>query len=36
LMLLIAAILLTRIDVAKFKKQVEEPSFTNKIAITAE
>jgi len=36
LMLLIAAILLTRIDVAKFKKQVEEPSFTDKIAITAE
>jgi len=36
LMLLIAAILLTRIDVAKFKKQVEEPSFTDKIAMTAE
>ncbi|MBL8050943.1 MAG: MFS transporter, partial [Anaerolineales bacterium] len=36
LMLLIAAILLTRIDVAKFKKGVEEPSFTDKIAITAE
>jgi BCD family chlorophyll transporter-like MFS transporter len=36
LMLLTAAILLTRIDVAKFKKQVEEPSFTDKIAMTAE
>ncbi len=36
LMLLVASILLTRIDVAKFKKQVEEPSFTDKIAITAE
>jgi len=36
LLLLIAAILLTRIDVAKFKKQVEEPSFTDKIAMTAE
>jgi len=36
LLLLIAAVLLTRIDVAKFKKQVEEPSFTDKIAMTAE
>jgi BCD family chlorophyll transporter-like MFS transporter len=36
LMLLVASILLTRIDVAKFKKKVEEPSFTDKIAITAE
>lgn len=36
LLLFIAAILLTRIDVAKFKKQVEEPSFTDKIAMTAE
>lgn len=36
LLLLIAAVLLTRIDVATFKKKVEEPSFTDKIAITAE
>ena len=36
LLLLIAAILLTRIDVAKFKKQVEEPSFADKIALTVE
>jgi BCD family chlorophyll transporter-like MFS transporter len=34
LMLLVATIMLTRIDVDKFKKQVEEPSFTEKIAIT--
>lgn len=36
LLLLIAAVLLTHIDVAKFKKQVEEPSFTDKIAMTVE
>lgn len=36
LLLLIAAVLLTRIDVATFKKKVEEPSFTDKIAMTAE
>jgi len=36
LMLLVASILLMRIDVEKFKKKVEEPSFTEKIAITAE
>ncbi|KXK13165.1 MAG: PUCC protein [Chloroflexi bacterium OLB14] len=35
LMLLIASILLTRIDVGAFKKNVEEPSFTDKVAITA-
>lgn len=35
LMLLVACILLTRIDVGAFKKKVEEPSFTEKVAITA-
>ena len=32
LMLLIAAFMLYRIDVNAFKKQVEEPSFSEKIA----
>jgi len=36
LMLLIAAFMLYRIDVNAFKKQVEEPSFSEKIAIAAE
>lgn len=36
LMLLVATILLTRIDTEKFKKQVEEPTYTDKLAITAE
>jgi hypothetical protein len=36
LMLLIAAILLTRIDVSKFQKQVEDPSFVEKVALAAE
>lgn len=36
LMLFIAAILLTRIDVAAFKKQVNEPSFTEKAALASE
>jgi BCD family chlorophyll transporter-like MFS transporter len=35
LMLLIATFLLSRIDVSAFKKNVEEPSFTEKVAITA-
>lgn len=36
LMLLIAAIMLTRIDVSKFQKQVEDPSFIEKVALAAE
>jgi MFS transporter, BCD family, chlorophyll transporter len=36
LMLLIATIMLYRIDVNAFKKQVEEPSFVEKVAIAAE
>jgi BCD family chlorophyll transporter-like MFS transporter len=36
LMLLIAAFMLYRIDVNAFKKQVEEPSFSEKIAMAAE
>jgi len=36
LMLLVAAIMLTRIDVSKFQKQVEEPSFVEKVALAAE
>ncbi|MDP1548313.1 MAG: BCD family MFS transporter [Anaerolineales bacterium] len=36
LMLLIAAILLTRIDVAAFKKKVAEPSFADKVAAVAD
>ncbi|NJN80057.1 MAG: BCD family MFS transporter [Anaerolineales bacterium] len=35
-LLLIAAILLTRIDVAKFEKQVEKTNFTEKISLIAE
>jgi BCD family chlorophyll transporter-like MFS transporter len=35
-MLLIAAIMLTRIDVEKFKKSVEEPSFVEKVALAVE
>jgi MFS transporter, BCD family, chlorophyll transporter len=35
IMLLVACILLTRIDIGAFKKNVEEPSFTEKVAITA-
>ena len=36
LMLLIAAIMLYRIDVNAFKKKVQEPSFVEKVAIAAE
>jgi MFS transporter, BCD family, chlorophyll transporter len=36
LMLLIAAVLLTRIDVHKFQKGVEEPSFVEKVALATE
>jgi len=36
LMLLIAAVMLYRIDVNAFKKRVEEPSFTEKVALAAE
>jgi len=36
LMLLIAAIMLTRIDVEKFKQSVEEPSFVEKVALAVE
>lgn len=36
LMLLIAAIMLYRIDVKAFQKQVEEPSFVDKVAVVAD
>ncbi len=36
LMLLAAAIMLTRIDVKKFKKDVQEPSFAEKVAIASD
>jgi MFS transporter, BCD family, chlorophyll transporter len=36
LMLLIASIMLLRIDVSSFKKQAEEPSFVDKVALAAE
>ena len=36
LMLLIAAIMLYRIDVKTFRRQMEEPSFVEKVAMTAE
>ena len=36
LMLLIAAIMLTRIDVEKFQKGVEEPSFVEKVALASD
>jgi BCD family chlorophyll transporter-like MFS transporter len=36
LMLLIASIMLTRIDVSKFQKQAHEPSFPEKVALAAE
>jgi len=36
LMLFAAAIMLTRIDIQKFKKGVEEPSFAEKVALAAE
>ncbi|RPJ23210.1 MAG: MFS transporter, partial [Chloroflexi bacterium] len=36
LMLLIAAIMLYRIDVNAFRKQIEEPSFVEKVAMAAE
>jgi BCD family chlorophyll transporter-like MFS transporter len=36
LMLLIAAIMLTRIDVNRFKKNVEEPSFSEKVALASD
>lgn len=36
LMLFVAAIMLYRIDVAAFKRQVEEPSFVEQVAVTAE
>jgi MFS transporter, BCD family, chlorophyll transporter len=36
LMLLIAAVMLTRIDVEKFQKNVEEPAFAEKVALATE
>ncbi len=36
LMLFIAAIMLTRIDVQKFKNKTEEPSFTDKVALASD
>jgi BCD family chlorophyll transporter-like MFS transporter len=36
LMLLIASIMLARIDVSKFQKKAHEPSFSEKVAIAAE
>jgi BCD family chlorophyll transporter-like MFS transporter len=36
LMLLIAAIMLTRIDVQAFKNKVEEPSFVDKVALASD
>jgi BCD family chlorophyll transporter-like MFS transporter len=36
LMLLVAAIMLQRIDVSAFQKKAHEPSFTDKVALTAE
>jgi len=36
LMLLVAAIMLTRIDVKKFRKNVEEPSFGEKIGLAVD
>jgi BCD family chlorophyll transporter-like MFS transporter len=36
LMLLVASIMLLRIDVSSFKKQAEEPSFVEKVALAAE
>jgi hypothetical protein len=36
LMLLIAAIMLTRIDVHKFQKNIEEPSFGEKIGLAVD
>jgi BCD family chlorophyll transporter-like MFS transporter len=35
-MLLIAAVMLTRIDVGKFRKNAGEPSFVEKVALAAE
>jgi hypothetical protein len=35
-MLLAAAIMLTQIDVKKFQKNVEEPSFVEKVALAVE
>jgi hypothetical protein len=34
-MLLIAAIMLTQIDVNKFQKSIQEPSFVEKVALAA-
>ena len=36
LMLLIAAIMLTRIDVSTFRSQAEEPAFVEKVALAAD
>ncbi len=36
LMLLVAVVMLTRLDIQKFKKGVEEPSFVEKVALAAE
>ena len=36
LMLFVAAIMLTRIDVAAFRKQVNDPSFTDKVALASD
>ena len=36
LMLFIAAIMLYRLDLTAFRKQVEEPSFVDKVAVAAE
>ena len=36
LMLLIAALMLTKIDVNKFQKSIEEPSFIEKVALAVD
>jgi hypothetical protein len=36
LMLLVASIMLARIDVSKFQKQAHEPSFSERVALAAE
>jgi len=36
LMLLVAVVMLTRLDIQKFKKGIEEPSFVEKVALAAE
>ena len=36
LMLLVASIMLTRINVSEFQKNIEEPSFVEKVGLAAE